>query len=103
MDAILRPRFNRRLLIAPVVAFLLTRTVMMLHAHVTTDVRFYHAYYVRAASGKIQSRFCAAPSPPVSWWVIALPGSTNWPVYRDRFRRTMLVFDIAAFALFLAI
>ena len=93
----------RALPTAAILAFVLTRGVLMAHVHAATDIRFYHAYFLRAAAGEVPYRDIAIAYPPVAWWVMAWPNATDWPTYRDRFRRIMLVFDVASFGLFTAI
>jgi hypothetical protein len=93
---------TRRLPLVAVLAFLVTRVILLAHHHLQTDIRFYHQYYLRANAGGIPYRDIAVAYPPAAWWVIALPHASDWPTYRDRFRRAMAVLDIAAFALFTA-
>ena len=86
--------------IAAILAFLITRAILLSHNHFETDIHFYHEYFLRAAAGEVPYRDIAIAYPPVAWWVMALPNTTDWPTYRDRFRRAMVAPDVAAFALF---
>jgi hypothetical protein len=88
--------------VTAVIAFLMTRAVLLAHHHTETDVRRYYEYARRAAFGEVPYRDIAVEYPPGAWWVVAGPKASDWPTYRDRFRRTMFVFDLGAFTLFMA-
>ena len=95
---------DRSRLAAVILLYALTRLLILaLYQPAGTDVLLYYEYVTRAAAGQTPYRDLAIEYPPLSWWTMALPATTEWETYLPRFRRLMFAFDAGAFALFVAI
>jgi hypothetical protein len=86
------------------ILFLSTRIFLLeLYQPPGTDITVYHGYVTRAANGEMPYRDIAIEYPPLAWPVMTLPASTDWAVYRRRFRYSMFAMETAAGALFAAV
>jgi hypothetical protein len=85
---------------AAAAAFAVSRIVLLFfHTHAATDLKLYREWLLRASAGQIAFRDFPIEYPPLAWWVMHLPGTTERAAYYFRFRLMMGAADLLAFAL----
>lgn len=81
-------------------SFAISRVFLLaFHRHLSTDLNLYLLWLRRKAEGQVPYADFPIEYPPLAWWVIQLPGTTEALAYYARFRLLMGVADLAAFLL----
>ncbi len=69
------------------------------YAPYPTDIRIYFGWVVRAAAGRTALVDFPIEYPPLAWWIMQIPGTTDRLAYYFRFRALMAAADVVSFVL----